>query len=129
MSRSVTITVPMMPPREVSPNWRGTWRAKAAAKRAYRECAGWAVREQVNGPDHEYLQAGRIVLDAEIAWCCGRKRMDDDNAKASLKAAIDGIADVLWAGDDARVTLGTVEQSRGEGATVLTLRDTETGQP
>lgn len=120
----VVIEIPMMPPREVSPNGGWSWRERGKAKLEFRECAGWAAREQVSGTNDDALRhAETILLDAEIEWCCRRKKMDDDNAKACLKAAIDGIADVLWDGNDRRVQVGTVTQTRGKGVTRLVLRE------
>jgi hypothetical protein len=61
-------------------------------------------------------------MDLEIAWCCGRKRMDDDNAIAACKPLRDGIADVLFGGEDKHITQGTVSQTRGSGTVTVTLR-------
>lgn len=117
---SAVIVIPMLPPRECSPNARAHWVKKAWAARNFRECAGWATRATGNRNWRESL-----IMDVEIAWCCGRKRMDDDNAWASLKAARDGIADVLFGGEDRFITQGTLTQTRGDGTTTVTLRTTE----
>jgi len=121
------IVVRMLPPRECSPNFHGHWRRKAEAAEDFREEGHWATicggDNPVNALHLRRLEhAHAVTIDAEIAWCCGRKRMDDDNAKASLKAAIDGIADVLWNGQDRHVTIGTVRQCRGDGTVTITLR-------
>ncbi len=63
-----------------------------------------------------------VIMDVEIAWCCGRKQADDDNAWASLKALRDGIADVLCNGEDRVITQGNLTQTRGEGVVTVTLR-------
>jgi hypothetical protein len=63
-----------------------------------------------------------VVMDLEIAWCCGRKRMDDDNAIAACKPLRDGIADVLFGGEDKHITQGTVTQTRGDGTVTVVLR-------
>lgn len=114
------IVIPTMPPREVSPNWHGSWRKRAAAAAAFRAEAGWATRFDL--PAAFLGRVAPVAIDVEIAWCCGRRRLDDDNALASCKAALDGIADVLWDGQDRHVTVGTVTQTRGQGTVTVTLR-------
>jgi crossover junction endodeoxyribonuclease RusA len=124
---SVVIDIPMEPPREVSPNARVHWRVKARATRGFREAAAWATLDAVygEGVTDELFRNG-VVMDAEIRWGRGRKRIDDDNAWASLKAARDGIAAVLHE-DDARMTCGRLTQTRGDGRVIVTLRAKEGG--
>jgi hypothetical protein len=124
MSAELSIVIPMQPPAECSPNSRAHWRKKAAAIRDFRMCAFLATRMQLCTaaawtPDF----SGGAVMDVEIAWCCGRKKMDDDNAWASLKPARDGIADVVFGGEDRKVVQGTLTQTRGSGIVTVTLRD------
>lgn len=120
------IVVPMLPPREVSPNFHGSWRARARAAREFRECAGWAAKEMALGDFvwcfAEHARLPFVVMDAEIAWCCGRKALDDDNAWASLKPARDGISDVLFGGEDRFIVQGKLTQTRGDGTVTVTLR-------
>lgn len=125
-TRTATIVVRMQPPREVNPNAHVHWAKRAKAAVSFRAQAGWATRAELNTPGTALTafcgyDVGGVVLDAEIAWCCRRQRLDDDNAKASLKALVDGIADVLWFGGDRHVTLGTVRQTRGTGIVTVTL--------
>jgi crossover junction endodeoxyribonuclease RusA len=124
---SVVIDIPMEPPREVSPNARVHWRVKARATRGFREAAAWATLDAVygEGVTDELFRNG-VVMDAEIRWGRGRKRIDVDNAWASLKAARDGIAAVLHE-DDARMTCGRLTQTRGDGRVIVTLRAKEGG--
>lgn len=116
------IVIRMMPPRECSPNGGWTWRERASAKAAFRAEAAKAALYEATGTEAFVFRLDPVTIDAEIAWCCGRKRLDDDNAKAVLKAAIDGISDVLWGGQDRHVTIGAVKQVRGEGLVRMTLR-------
>jgi crossover junction endodeoxyribonuclease RusA len=124
---TAVIVIPMLPPAECSPNSRAHWRKKAAAVKAFREAAGWATREALNRPGsgaswwcgHDY---GGVVMDVEIAWSGRRKRLDDDNAWASLKACRDGIADVLFFGEDRFIVQGELRQCRGAGTVTVTLR-------
>lgn len=119
------IVIRMLPPAEVSPNWHGSWRQKGKAVAEFRAEAAWAVRVAMSDSHLVTAFCGHfapVVLDFQIAWCCGRKRLDDDNAKAALKAAIDGISDVLWGGQDRHVTIGEVKQIRGQGLVTVTLK-------
>jgi hypothetical protein len=130
MSIEATMEIPMLPPAEVSPNWTGSWRKKAAAVKAWRWAAKATTVDYLNrgeggvrafcGYDH-----GGVVMDVEIAWCCGRKRMDDDNAWASLKACRDGIADALFFGEDRSIVQGELRQCRGAGTVTVVLRRPE----
>ncbi len=58
---TATIVVPMLPPRECSPNWRGHWTEHARA-----------ARGQLNGAQWEafYLAGllGDVVMDIEVSW-------------------------------------------------------------
>jgi hypothetical protein len=119
------VVVPMLPGRACSPNGGWGWRARAAARAELRECARLAAMGSLNannGPLRHFVgHEGTITLDAEIRWCCGRKRMDDDNCKAALKGAIDGLSDALWGGEDKHVRMGEVRQSRGDGSVTFLL--------
>lgn len=126
--RTATIVVYMQPPPEVSPNYRGHTRSKARRRAVaeFRQEAGMAAMVACSLDPFLLADWGGgtpVVLDAEIAWCCGRKSVDPTNAPALLKAAIDGIADVLWDGHDDHVLMGTVTQRRGEGVVTVTLRE------
>lgn len=131
-----TIVVRMLPPQEVNPNWRGSWRKRAAAVAEFRDCARLCTVDALNSRGHpasafcgyDYAESGGVILDAEIAWCCGRNMVDPTNAPALLKAAIDGIADALWFGDDRHVHLGQVTQRRGEGTVTVTLQSVYASQ-
>lgn len=116
----------MMPPRECSPNGGWSWRERADAKAEWREQAGTATQVAVMQNFDAFCwvpSAPEIIIDIEIAWCCGRKRMDDDNAITACKPARDGIADVLLDGDDRKLRTGRVTQKRGEGIVTFVLRD------
>jgi len=92
-----------------------------------RDVAGWAAICYLNASGgaprgEEIAQMSAVVLDIEISWEKGRKRVDSDNAIGMCKAARDGIADVLWEGRDSHVTIGEVRQTRGEETTTFILR-------
>lgn len=81
------ITLPW-PPKDLSPNARVHFRAKAAATKAYREMAYWLAKASPLAMPAE----GGIALRFDFHPPDARKR-DLDNMLASVKGAIDGIAD------------------------------------
>lgn len=123
------IEIPMVPPVEVSPNWRGHWRKKAKATGLFRATARLAAVSALSTPDPALTafcgNDAPVTLDAEIAWSGRRRFVDPTNAPALLKAAIDGIADAMWFGQDRHVTIGAVKQTRGSGTVRVTLRGGE----
>jgi hypothetical protein len=102
------IIVDMAPPREVSPNWSGNRYVRARAVRAYREAAGWCARRDACG---ELFDAERAVIHAVICWPKGHKVLDVENARASLKAAVDGLQDALVFQNDKKVRIVDVLQT------------------
>jgi len=103
MGSSMVIVLPL-PPRELSPNVRPHWAAKARAVRRYREAAYLsALAERPARP----LQAARVT---SRFFFCNRRRRDRDNLLASLKPAFDGIADARMVANDAGMIHMPVEQ-------------------
>lgn len=82
------------PPKELSPNARTHFHAKARAAKAYREQAYWIA----NASPLAMPSEGGIALRIEFYPPDARKR-DLDNMLASFKAAIDGIADAHGVND------------------------------
>jgi hypothetical protein len=135
---SLTITIPMDPPRACSPNYRQHWRGRHAATKAFREVAGWKA---VQGRmvylgltmmdavilDHPVF-SGPVAVAARIAWSKGRKTMDPSNAAGSLKPAIDGLQDARIVANDKQVVSLEVTQDRdkaGRGYVVLEVNALE----
>lgn len=81
------ITLPW-PPKELSPNARVHFRAKAAAVKAYRETAYWAA----SANPLAMPATGGIALRFDF-HPPDKRRRDLDNMLASIKAGVDGIAD------------------------------------
>jgi hypothetical protein len=123
----VVIVIPMMPPQECGPNWHGHWTTRHRQARAFRDAAYWAAfDEDARGLGWPWIDgAAVVVMDIAVAWAGRRKAMDSDNLIAATKHARDGVAACLMDGDDSRIQVGTVTQGRGEGVTVLTLREGE----
>jgi crossover junction endodeoxyribonuclease RusA len=75
------------PPKELSPNARVHFRAKAAAVKAYRETAYWLAKAKPLA-----MPEGSIALRFDF-HPPDKRRRDLDNMLASIKAGVDGIAD------------------------------------
>ncbi|MBM4019810.1 MAG: endodeoxyribonuclease RusA [Planctomycetes bacterium] len=99
----MVIVLPL-PPRELSPNARPHYMAKARAVKRYRETAylsSLAVR--LVRP----MQAAKVTARFFFRTC---RHRDRDNLLASLKPAFDGIADARVVGNDAGMIHMPVEQ-------------------
>ena len=83
-----TITIPV-PPRILSPNYRGHWAPISAAKKQYRETCRYLALSAM-GTDRPGWERATYTVE----WYTPTKRTpDEDNASASLKAAFDGLQD------------------------------------
>ena len=97
ISETVIINIPMLPPSECSPNYRGHWAKRAKAVKALREAAMLCALNDSRFARPEYDKAEvsitLVVRDA-------RYYRDPDNMIASLKPAIDGCVDAGIIKDD-----------------------------
>ena len=93
----VRIVIPMLPPKECSPNWRGHWTKKAKAVQLYRAAAKYCAlnASESTRPGYEKAEVSisLVVRDS-------RYYRDPDNMVASLKPAIDGCVDAGIIRDD-----------------------------
>lgn len=95
----LTILLPW-PMRELSPNARHShWSTLARAKRRFR--AACALQAKIQGA--KPLQAAELAVSMTFVPP-DRRHRDLDNCIASMKAGLDGLADVLGV-DDSRWTL------------------------
>ncbi len=103
MSRRIVVILPLPSPA-LSPNARVHWGVKAAAVKSYREVA-WAhaLREMLGEPPMD-----KATINPVFYWP-DRRRRDDDNAVASLKAARDGLADGGVVRNDADFVMAEAE--------------------
>lgn len=127
----LTIHVPATPPVKLSPNARIGWAQRARLGKPLREAAYLATRAKLNDQAEARraqaaLQAAdRIAVGLLICWERGRKPRDSDNAIASCKQILDGIADGLSV-SDRRFDVRGVQQERADrddagGWVVVTL--------
>lgn len=90
MSRTVTVVLPY-PAKTLSPNARPDKFTLARAKKAYRKC-GWEAG-LVSGL--HLLGQGRVTMQLIFCPPPVKRKRDLDNAAASMKSGLDGIADAL----------------------------------
>ena len=97
---SYSVTLPL-PGKYCRPNVHSrTWHAKARDVKALREAAAIAV-----------LGHGTLFIKPEISatfWLKTKRPWDQDNGIASLKGAIDGLADGRLFANDSAVTWGEI---------------------
>lgn len=111
-TRSITITLPV-PPKEVRPNGRPHWRAKAAAVKKMR-VASWS--EAILNNDNHLPKWTHASI--KIDWFHPTTRfLDRDNIIASCKAYIDGIVDAGVLSDDRDVTYEPVGRFKAAAGT------------
>lgn len=83
------------PPRILSPNGRGHHMAKYRAKKIARAEGYYATKEAKVG-----IPAGDVPVFVSLTFHPPTKnKPDEDNAVASMKSALDGIADALGLDD------------------------------
>lgn len=109
----LTVRLPL-PPACLHPNARPHWTTKAKATRAFREIARLAARSVWNA-------SPASVVTYSLAYSMPRRR-DGDGLVSWAKAARDGIADAISAGNDTGWRLaGEPEQTTGAAASVWEL--------
>jgi crossover junction endodeoxyribonuclease RusA len=104
------------PSRDLSPNARLHFQAKARAIKAYREGAFWLARSREIAAN----PIGEILIEIVFHQPDNRRR-DLDNMLASLKAGIDGIADALSVNDNRFAFLIRRGEKRAGGEVVVRL--------
>lgn len=85
--KGVVVSIPMLPPRECSPNYHGELRAKMSATKVWREAAYYCARQACPGVFPNYEKA---VVRVTFQVPSKVYIKDDDNAIASVKPALDG---------------------------------------
>ncbi len=103
MTQSMTVTL-SLPPKALTPNARPHWAAKARAVQAYRGEAFLMARRAVAGVGNGgqwWAKVGTEIMVRSTFWFRVNRRRDRDNAQASLKSALDGIAEAMGV-DDSR---------------------------
>ena len=114
MSYPTMVEIPIEIDARISPNSRAHWRTKYLIQQEMKNTTYTAM--QAAGPHGSLHNAPPpLTLNYVVGLGFRRKKMDDDNIKASLKYVQDGIAAYLGI-DDKHMIVGTVEQvSAGNG--------------
>lgn len=110
MKKLMTVTL-SLPPKALSPNSRPHWAAKARATKAHRGEAFLMTQREVRRLNITIDDDCELLIRPLFLYRVERRR-DRDNAMASLKAALDGVAEALGV-DDSRFVLGPVRFSTG----------------
>jgi crossover junction endodeoxyribonuclease RusA len=108
-----------LPPKELSPNARCHYHAKARAVKEYRTTSAIYAREAMGRYPAPHLESARIK--ATFLFETNRRR-DPDNLLASLKPAFDGLRDAGILKDDNQIEHAPVDQTiveKGMGEGVL----------
>ena len=85
------------PPRELHPNARPHYHAKAKAAKAYREAAYWTI---MSGPMTARVKNGKTVAHAHVKFFPpDNRRRDLDGMLSAIKSGLDGIADSFQIND------------------------------
>jgi len=98
----IVIEIPYLPPKALSPNWRGHWAARArASKQCRRDAYLCALATQAEGK-YQLLKSrfNKARLKVTIYIPDKRHIRDGDNALASVKPFIDGCVDAQIIPDD-----------------------------
>lgn len=111
MSEPLVITIAGTPPKSLSPNGRPNRYRKNADAQSLKQSAFHATQDAIGAPRNPIPElALPLTIHVVIAWE-SRRECDPDNAWASMKSAIDGIALAL-AIDDRHIIPGTIRQER-----------------
>lgn len=96
--RTVKVEIPILPPRELNPNWRGHWAARAATGKIYRNAAMLFALQASHCSRPAF---SRAEVSITIVIPDRRHVRDTDNVLASIKPAMDGCIDAEIIKDDA----------------------------
>ena len=130
-SERLVLTIPTTPSKYLRPNVKSHWAIKARDAKKLKEIAYLSAREQIHAsPEASELaswlrRSKRIAYTVEVSWEPGRRgTSDEDNTLASLKSALDGIAQALGRDDRCFTIRGVAhEKSQRLGITIITLWD------
>jgi crossover junction endodeoxyribonuclease RusA len=105
------------PPKQLSPNARVHWAVKAKAAKKYRaDCFNLAKQAVV-----KFEEEGKIHVFVDF-YCPDKRTRDSDNLLASMKSALDGLADSLKVNDSLFVIHPFVkDETIKNGQVVITI--------
>ncbi|QJD58182.1 endodeoxyribonuclease RusA [Pseudomonas sp. gcc21] len=101
------------PPKELSPNARTHWAAKARIAKRYRStCRILAMQAKLKAP-----VSGPIPIEI-VFYPPDRRHRDDDNCTGAFKPGRDGVADALGVDDSRFRTAPTISDTPIKGGVV-----------
>lgn len=92
MCKDLRIEIPLLPPPECNPNWKGHRMAKAEAVRQFRQDAFLCMVSERNRL-RNFQAFDRCSIDVTFHVPDLRYIMDDDNARVTLKPVQDALVD------------------------------------
>lgn len=115
------VTLPY-PEKVLSPNARAHWAVIARAKKKAREAASWATISAAGSTANlaPYAAQERLAVGIKF-YPPDNRRRDVDNALASLKAALDGIADAMGMDDSRFIIVPQMQASDGSARVEVVL--------
>ena len=132
--RTVTLTIPGTPAYSLSPNGgRKHWSVRYQETETVKGFVAWAIAEKFCGFPDQFR--GPVRLHWTVYLDKGRKRLDNDNMLACLKAHQDGIVyrgvipddSPKWIPETPTVEQIAWGQHKGEPRIVVTITDAATG--
>jgi crossover junction endodeoxyribonuclease RusA len=126
-ARTVTVVVPMAPPKELAINRRNAshWRTTGQATKELREAAYWATGGWI-GCTWKCM----VDVHEHIVWPKGQRRFDPDGLATLCKPALDGIVDAGLIPNDSAVYIRNLTTSQsvaddGQGRIEVTLTEVQ----
>lgn len=104
------------PSQKLSPNARGHWGKKSGPVASYRNESAWRAKAaKIIPPD-----TGSIAIHMDVYP--PNRRRDKDNIEASMKAALDGLADALGVNDKRFIATYTHHEPEKPGRVVINVQ-------
>ena len=95
--QTVVIKVPMLPPAETSPNWRGHWAQRYKASTAYGNAVFLYAQQECFTNAHPVFRRARMDLTFVVGT---HRRRDHDNWRARFKPGQDALVKAGIVADD-----------------------------
>lgn len=102
LDAAIAVTLPL-PPKELAPNARAHYMARARATERYRDLAAWRSRAEILRLRIEPPRWAAATVQVRYSFQV-RRRRDGDNLLCSLKAAFDGLQAAGIVADDSGIT-------------------------
>jgi len=110
----IIFEVPMLPPKECSPNWRGHWAQRSEASKAFKEAVFYLAPKDVR------FEKARLDLTFVFK---DKRRRDEDNLRSRFKPGQDALVIAGLIPDDNRryLVMGDIEVEVDKTRAPLTI--------